>query len=55
MKINNNLILAAGFNPTRKTHQLDIFEMCKQIKENSIVLPLYQRDLSWNLKKLYHY
>lgn len=51
MKINKKIQIAAEFNPTRKSHQMNIFEMCKKIKGNKITLPLYQRDLSWTLKK----
>ncbi|EHA1004291.1 DUF262 domain-containing protein [Clostridium perfringens] len=51
MKINKKIELAAEFNPTKKSHQMNIFEMCKKIKDNKITLPLYQRDLSWTLKK----
>ncbi|MGG7179262.1 DUF262 domain-containing protein [Clostridium paraputrificum] len=51
MKINKKIGLAAEFNPTKKSHQMSIFEMCKKIKDNKITLPLYQRDLSWTLKK----
>lgn len=51
MKINKKIELAAEFNPTKKSHQMSIFEMCKKIKDNKITLPLYQRDLSWTLKK----
>ena len=51
MKINKEIEVAAEFNPTKKSHQMSIFEMCKKIKENKITLPLYQRDLSWTLQK----
>lgn len=51
MRINKKLYIAAEFNPTKKSHQMSIFEMCKKIKENKITLPLYQRDLSWTLQK----
>lgn len=51
MKINKKLKAASGFNPTKKSHQMNIFEMCEKIKQNKITLPLYQRDLSWTLKK----
>jgi len=51
MKINKKIEIAAEFNPTKKSHQMSIFEMCKKIKENKITLPLYQRDLSWTLQK----
>ncbi|MCX0386982.1 DUF262 domain-containing protein [Clostridium perfringens] len=50
-KINDNLKKAAGFNPTNKTHQMNIFDLCKEIEDEEIVLPLYQRDVSWTLQK----
>ena len=51
MKINKKLIDATAFNPTKKSHQMDIFQMCDKIKNNKITLPLYQRDVSWTLQK----
>lgn len=51
MRIHSSIEAATGFNPTKKTHQMDIATMCKRIKENKITLPLYQRDLSWKLEK----
>lgn len=51
MKVNKKIEVAAEFNPTKKSHQMSIFEMCKKIKDNKITLPLYQRDLSWTLQK----
>lgn len=51
MKINKKLIEASEINPTKKSHQMNIFEMCSKIKKNKLTLPLYQRDLSWTLKK----
>lgn len=51
MKINNKIVAATSFNPTKKSHQMSITDMCRKIKENKITLPLYQRDLSWNLNK----
>lgn len=32
MKINKKIELAAEFNPTKKSHQMNIFEMCKKDK-----------------------
>ncbi|EGQ2890235.1 DUF262 domain-containing protein, partial [Staphylococcus pseudintermedius] len=52
MKVNNELLKAASFNPTKKSHQLSISDMCHKIDKNEITLPLYQRDLSWNLTKV---
>ncbi|MCE4986431.1 GmrSD restriction endonuclease domain-containing protein [Staphylococcus arlettae] len=51
MKINNKIRVAASFNPTKKSHQLSIYDMCHKIDKDEITLPLYQRDLSWNLSK----
>ena len=51
MKINKQLVLASSFNPTKKTHQMSIIEMCQKIETQEISLPLYQRDISWTLKK----
>ncbi|CBH20437.1 protein of unknown function [Acetoanaerobium sticklandii] len=51
MRINSKIETAASFNPTKKTHQMDIATMCEKISSNKMTLPLYQRDLSWNLQK----
>lgn len=51
MRINKDLIKAASFNPTKKSTQMSIFDMCQKIENNTISLPLYQRDLSWTLSK----
>lgn len=51
MKINENLKKFAGINPTKKTFQMSIVEICEHIDRNDITLPLYQRDVSWTLKK----
>lgn len=51
MNINKKLIAAIEFNPTRKSHQMSISDMCAKIEENKITLPLYQRDLSWTISK----
>ncbi|MBF2508687.1 GmrSD restriction endonuclease domain-containing protein [Listeria welshimeri] len=51
VRINKKIVAAVNFNPTKKSHQLSILDMCKYIKRNKITLPLYQRDLSWNVQK----
>lgn len=51
MRISKDLIRAASFNPTKKSTQMSIFDMCNKIEAQTISLPLYQRDLSWTLKK----
>lgn len=51
VRISNNLKKAVAFNPTEKTHNMVVYDMCKKIKGNKLTLPLYQRDVSWTLKK----
>lgn len=51
MRINKNLYATAGFDPTKKTSQMTVVEMCRKIESNAISLPLYQRDISWTLQK----
>lgn len=49
--MNKELKKAASFNPTNKTHQMPIFEICKEVESKEIILPLYQRDVCWTLEK----
>ncbi|GAA6383735.1 hypothetical protein I2900191A2_23810 [Intestinibacter bartlettii] len=51
IRINNNLQKFAGVNPTKKTFQMSVVEMCEHIDSNEITLPLYQRDVSWTLRQ----
>lgn len=51
IRINKNLQRYAGFNPTKKTFQMSVLEICEHIDTNEITLPLYQRDVSWTLKQ----
>ncbi|SFC95847.1 DUF262 domain-containing protein [Ruminococcus albus] len=51
MRINKELQAAADMNPTKKSTQMSIFDMCDKISKQAISLPLYQRDLSWTLDK----
>lgn len=51
MRISKELVKAASFNPTKKSHQMSIIDMCQKIDDQSISLPLYQRDLSWTITK----
>lgn len=51
MRISDELIQAASVNPTKKSTQMTIVEMCAKIENQSISLPLYQRDLSWTIEK----
>ncbi|WP_317326962.1 DUF262 domain-containing protein [Turicibacter sanguinis] len=51
MRINKELIKAAAFNPTKKTYQITVSNLCEKIEVGEITLPLYQRDVSWTLQK----
>lgn len=51
MRISKELRSAADMNPTKKSTQMSIFDMCSKISKQVISLPLYQRDLSWTLNK----
>lgn len=51
MKINQLLQNNAGFNPTKRTYQISILNICQKIETEQITLPLYQRDVSWTLQK----
>lgn len=51
MKINRNLEKIASFNPTKRTYQISILNICEKIEKQEITLPLYQRDVSWTLQK----
>lgn len=51
MRIKKELIQSAAFNPTKRTYQIPIANLCEKIEKNDITLPLYQRDVSWTLKK----
>lgn len=51
MRINNKLLTAANFDPTKQTSQMSVFTMCDKIEEHSFSLPLYQRDISWTIQK----
>lgn len=51
MRISKELQSTADMNPTKKSTQMSIFDMCDKISKQAISLPLYQRDLSWTLTK----
>lgn len=51
IKINSELAEAASFNPTKQSQTKSVFDMCADIANERITLPLYQRDLSWNIGK----
>ncbi|WP_436669633.1 GmrSD restriction endonuclease domain-containing protein [Lactiplantibacillus plantarum] len=51
ININSQLSRAASFNPTKQSQTKSVFDMCSDIENERITLPLYQRDLSWNVDK----
>lgn len=51
MRINKLLKQAVTYNPTKKSFQMSVQDMCKKINDNTLTLPLYQRDVSWTLQK----
>ncbi len=51
IRINSKLAEAASFNPTKQSQTKSVTDMCSDIEHGVITLPLYQRDLSWSLKK----
>lgn len=51
MKVNKKLQEAANYNPTKENRQRSIFDLCGMIEQQTLSLPLYQRDLSWTLQE----
>lgn len=51
MKISDSLKKMVAYNPTKQTFQMSALNLCEKIEANDITLPLYQRDISWSLKK----
>lgn len=51
MILNHDLLKAAALNPAQNTCQRYLPELLEDIKKGKITLPLYQRDMSWPLKK----
>lgn len=51
MRISQKLEKALTYNPTKKSYAMEVGEMCKKMKTDELTLPLYQRDVSWNIDK----
>lgn len=51
MKINDKLKKMSAYNPTKQTFQMSSLNLCEKIEDKDITLPLYQRDVSWTIKK----
>ena len=49
--INEKLLKRVNNNPTKQVMQLSIFSLCQKIDNKEILLPLFQRDISWTLIK----
>lgn len=52
MKVNKQKLQAAiNFNPTKQSQTMDISDLNSKIEDGSLMIPLYQRGLSWNTAK----
>lgn len=51
LRINEKLKQAARFNPTKRTFQMTVSDICAEIDQNRLSLPLYQRDVAWTIQK----
>jgi hypothetical protein len=47
MAINQELLQAVSFNPTKETYTASVLDLCKDIEAKKIVLPLYQTGIRW--------
>lgn len=45
--LNQELIKAVSFNPTKETYTASVLDLCKEIEAQNIVLPLYQTGIRW--------
>lgn len=51
MNISKKLKIMAGINPTKQSQLMSIQSINTLIDKKEIVLPLYQRDISWTIKQ----
>ncbi|NHH93111.1 hypothetical protein GOICGAJE_01640 [Bacillus sp. MB95] len=49
--ISKKLLKAISFNPTKRSYQITIKNLCERIESKQIVLPLYQSGIRWTLQK----
>lgn len=47
LAINKALLESINFNPTKETYTASVLDLCKDIEETNIVLPLYQTGIRW--------
>ena len=50
--INKRLVTATSYDPTKQSQSEIISQLNSDIESKKISLPIYQRDLSWTLKKV---
>lgn len=50
--LNQRLIKATSYDPTKQSQSQSISQLNADIEDKKISLPIYQRDLSWTLKKV---
>lgn len=51
MKVSESFKKIISYNPTKQTFQMSALNLCEKIENNDITLPLYQRDVSWSIRK----
>ncbi|EOO79502.1 hypothetical protein IC7_00574 [Bacillus cereus BAG1O-1] len=49
--VNIKLLKAISINPTKRSYQITIKNLCERIESKQIVLPLYQSGIRWTLQK----
>lgn len=51
IKINENLKKVANYDPTKESKPSPLSDLCNNIYENKIVIPIFQTYIRWNLEK----
>lgn len=51
LRINKNLDLFADFDPTKESKPISISNLCKDIDEGKLSLPIFQTYIRWQLEK----
>jgi hypothetical protein len=49
--VNEILKKAVTFNPSKKSFQMNVQDLCEEIESKRMVLPLYQTGIRWTLQK----
>lgn len=51
IKISSELEKNAHYNPTKETVRKSIEDLCREVEDGEIIMPIFQRDLAWLLQK----